>query len=335
MQIETQERGPAPPLTEEKTMVQNRSRKARIATAALGVTAVAAGSVFGINTAASAVASTDTAITKLSLKKGTSAGGTAVTITGKNFTGTIAAADVTFGGTAATNIIVQSSTQILAVAPAGSGAVRVKVTANTIDSADTTADDYTYITPLDAVAPATMLNPQGKSTFVVTTTGALGASTAAFKLLKITAKVNGVVSPVAWKTATTATVTAPVGAPSATFVSVALDLDGVAGTPDTTHVQYAGIITKLSKTSGPLVGVDTIVVTGVGLAGATAFNFGTPTATCNQTAVPAAKLDTTWNCAVPTASSAGAVTVVPTLSAAVGATNYGTLAGATYTYTNM
>ena len=57
---------------------------------------------------------------------GSTAGGTAVTITGTNFA---AGATVTFGGTAATNVVVVNSTTITATTPAGSaGAVTVTVT---------------------------------------------------------------------------------------------------------------------------------------------------------------------------------------------------------------
>ena len=57
---------------------------------------------------------------------GQPAGGTAVTITGTNFA---AGATVTFGSTAATNVVVVNSTTITATTPAGSaGAVTVTVT---------------------------------------------------------------------------------------------------------------------------------------------------------------------------------------------------------------
>lgn len=62
-------------------------------------------------------------ISSLSPTSGSS--GTSVTITGANFTGATA---VTFGSTAASSFNVVSSTQITAVAPAGSGTVGVVVT---------------------------------------------------------------------------------------------------------------------------------------------------------------------------------------------------------------
>ena len=65
-------------------------------------------------------------VSSVSPNTGPIAGGTAVTITGTNFA---AGATVTFGGTAATNVVVVSGTQITATTPAGSaGAVTVTVT---------------------------------------------------------------------------------------------------------------------------------------------------------------------------------------------------------------
>ena len=54
----------------------------------------------------------------VSPNSGSTAGGTAVTITGTNFA---AGATVTFGGTAATNVVVVNGTTITATTPAGSG----------------------------------------------------------------------------------------------------------------------------------------------------------------------------------------------------------------------
>ena len=65
-------------------------------------------------------------VTSVSPNSGLTAGGTTVTITGANFA---APATVTFGGTAATNVVVASSTTITATTPAGTaGAATVMVT---------------------------------------------------------------------------------------------------------------------------------------------------------------------------------------------------------------
>ena len=67
-------------------------------------------------------------VTSVSPVSGSTAGGTAVTITGTNFA---AGATVTFGGTPATNVVVVSATQITATTPAhAAGAVTMTVTVN-------------------------------------------------------------------------------------------------------------------------------------------------------------------------------------------------------------
>ncbi|MGD0080192.1 MAG: IPT/TIG domain-containing protein, partial [Methanoregula sp.] len=71
---------------------------------------------------------------------GTTAGGTVVTITGTGFTG---ATSVTFGGNAATSVMVVNSTAVTAVTPAGTaGAVNVIIT--TPGGSATGTNAYTY-----------------------------------------------------------------------------------------------------------------------------------------------------------------------------------------------
>ena len=85
------------------------------------------------------------AITGLSPAAGSQGGGTSVVITG---TGSTGATGVTFGGTAATSFHVDSDTQITAIAPAHTvGAVQVQVATARGATADTPADDYTYVAP--------------------------------------------------------------------------------------------------------------------------------------------------------------------------------------------
>ena len=65
-------------------------------------------------------------MSSVSPNNGSTTGGTAVTITGTNFA---AGATVTFGGTAATNVVVVNSTTITATTPLhAAGAVTVTVT---------------------------------------------------------------------------------------------------------------------------------------------------------------------------------------------------------------
>src|SRR5205085_10011846 len=65
-------------------------------------------------------------VTSVNPSNGSTGGGTGVTVAGTNF---VAGATVTFGGTAATNVVVVSGTQITATTPAhAAGAVNVVVT---------------------------------------------------------------------------------------------------------------------------------------------------------------------------------------------------------------
>ncbi len=82
----------------------------------------------------------------LSPSEGPIAGGNSVVITGAGFTG---ASAVTFGGIAVTSFTVSNANQIIATAPAhAAGAVQVQVTTPGGSTADTAADDYSYLPPL-------------------------------------------------------------------------------------------------------------------------------------------------------------------------------------------
>src|SRR5882724_13255668 len=80
----------------------------------------------------------------VSPSSGTTAGGTAVTITGTNF---VTGATVTLGGTAATNVVVVSASQMTATTPAhAAGAVNVVVT-NPDTQNGTLTNGFTYTSP--------------------------------------------------------------------------------------------------------------------------------------------------------------------------------------------
>ena len=112
-----------------------------------------------------AAAPTVTAITPTT---GPAAGGTLVTITGTNFTGS-PTPTVNFGPTAATNVTVVGATSITADSPAGTNGNVVDVTVKTATgtSATTPADQFTYGTAtaptVTAITPAT--SPGGRRHF--------------------------------------------------------------------------------------------------------------------------------------------------------------------------
>ena len=103
-------------------------------------------------------------VTSVLPNTGSTAGGTAVTITGTNFA---SGATVTFGGTAATNVVVASSTTITATTPAhAAGAVTVTVTVSGQSGSLTNGFTYTGTISFIQVASAT---PQTKTTTVSAT----------------------------------------------------------------------------------------------------------------------------------------------------------------------
>jgi hypothetical protein len=319
---------------------------AALSTATLLAGGVLAGGVLAGSTAAWAVSSGGTsspiAITKLSTGYGSTAGGTAVLITGTGFNRIDPAVktSVSFATKPATSFMVISDTQISATAPAGTGtAVQLKVTDGTYASADSTADDWTYLAPVKAAAPAsTELSAAGGTVVRLTISGpgSIGATSSAFTLNKVTATVDGVAGKLAWVDATHVDLTAPAGIPSKNAVKVVVSMQGVAGTPDTTNVRYDAVVTKLSATTGKVTGTTgtanapALTITGVGLANATGFTFGSVKGTCTAAS---GKASTTWTCVnIPAAPAAGTSSVLPTFS---DGTKAGVTAGAAYTYSNL
>ena len=137
------------------------------------------------------------------------AGGTAVTITGTNFA---AGATVTFGGTAATNVVVVNSTTITATTPAGSaGAVTVTVTVN--GQSGSLTNGFTYVVPptVSSVSPNSGSTAGGTAVTITGTNFAAGATVT----FGATAATNVVVV-----NSTTITATTPAGSAGAVTVTV-------------------------------------------------------------------------------------------------------------------
>lgn len=104
-------------------------------------------------------------VSSVSPSSGPPSGGTAVTITGSNFTGTTA---VSFGSTPAASFTVVSDTTITAVAPPGSGPVDVTAR-NPGQSAAVATDKFTYIPrpAVSLVSPASGLSTGGTTVMIV------------------------------------------------------------------------------------------------------------------------------------------------------------------------
>jgi subtilase family serine protease len=89
-------------------------------------------------------------VSGVSPSAGPATGDTSVTITGTGFT---ASTTVDFGTTPATNVVVNTATQITATSPAGAGMVNVTVTTVSGTSATSPADRFGYAPVVSGVSP--------------------------------------------------------------------------------------------------------------------------------------------------------------------------------------
>jgi hypothetical protein len=155
-------------------------------------------------------------VSSIAPNSGPTAGGTAVTITGTNFA---TGATVTFGATAATNVVVVSATQITATTPAGSaGAVTVIVTLNGHSGSLTNGFTYNPPPTMTSVSPNSGLTAGGTAVTITGTSFAAGATVT----FGATAATNVVVV-----SSTTITATTPAG--SAGAVTVTVTVSGQSG----------------------------------------------------------------------------------------------------------
>jgi len=199
-------------------------------------------------------------VTSISPTSGPEAGGTVVTINGANFTDT---ATVKFGDKAATSVTYVNATRLTAVAPSGSGNTTVDVLVTTAagTSANTSADNYYYVS---ATAPTvTSLSPTegtaaGGNT--VTINGTNFTSTAIVKFGTKSA------TNVVFVSATKLTAVAPSGTAGTTVDVIVTTAQGDSANTAADNYKYLDIttptITLLSPNHGPYTGGNSVVITG-------------------------------------------------------------------------
>jgi hypothetical protein len=211
------------------------------------------------------------AVTGLTPSSGTTAGATAVSATGTNFTG---AYDVSFGAVPARSFVVNSDTSITAVSPAqAAGTVDVRVSTFNGTSSVSVADHFTYAAaPLPAVtkiAPTSGPPTGGTKVTIIGShfTGATGVSfgsTAAisFSVISDTAIVA----------------TAPAQAAGTVDITVTT-YSGTSATSSADRFSYvaasAPAVTSISPTSGSTAGGAVVTISGSNFTGATGVVFGT------------------------------------------------------------
>jgi hypothetical protein len=207
-------------------------------------------------------------VSSVSPNNGAAAGGTAVTITGTRF---VAGATVSFGTTAATNVVVVSATQITATSPAGTaGAVTVTVT-NPGGLSGSLTNGFTYGAPtVSSVAPNTGSIGGGTAVTITGTNFAAGA-TVTFG----TTAATGVVVA----SATKITATTPASVLGAVTVTVT-NPGGQSGSL-TNGFTYAVFptVSSLSPNSGAAAGGTTVTITGTNFVAGATVTFGSSAAT--------------------------------------------------------
>ncbi len=209
-------------------------------------------------------------VTSISPNSGPGTGGTAVTITGTNLTGTTA---VNFGAAAATGFTVNSATQITATAPAGAtGTVDVTVTSAGGTSAISAADRYSYA-PAPTVTSITPNAGPATGGTMVTLIGTNFGGASAVTFGGTAATAFTVLS------ATTLTATAPAG--SGTVDVRVTTVGGTSATSAADQYTYLPVptVTMITPSAGPTIGGTIVVITGSNFIGTTAVTFGSTAAT--------------------------------------------------------
>uniref|UniRef100_UPI000593C224 IPT/TIG domain-containing protein n=1 Tax=Nocardia exalbida TaxID=290231 RepID=UPI000593C224 len=197
-------------------------------------------------------------ITSISPTSGPTTGGTSVTITGTGFTGPTT---VRFGSTA-TTFTINSSTQITAIAPAGSaGTVQVTVTTA---AGTSNGVSYTYlpVPSLSSVSPS-QGSTSGGTTVTLTGSGLSGVTAVNFGSTPATSfTVNS---------NTQITAVAPAGTG---IVSITVTGPGGTSNPVTFVYVIVPTITSISPTAGPASGGNSVVITGTNFTGPLTVRFG-------------------------------------------------------------
>ncbi len=241
-------------------------------------------------------------VTGVSPGSGPAAGGTSVTIAGTNFAGATA---VHFGSTAATSFAVPSSTEITALAPAGSGLVDITVTAPGGTTTPSSADEFRYVPSVTGVSPSS--GPTGGGTSVtITGTGFTGASAVDFG--------STAAAKLTVDSGTEITATSPAG--SGTVNVTVTTPGGTSATSSSDDFSYAGspTVSGVSPSTGPTVGGTSVTITGTNLTGATAVKFG-------SVGVPSFTVDSGTEITATSPAGSGTVNVTVTTPGGTSATS--------------
>ncbi|MFI8854782.1 IPT/TIG domain-containing protein [Streptomyces sp. NPDC053499] len=226
----------------------------------------------------------------ISPNQGSTGGGTLVTITGTNLSGTTA---VNFGSKPATNVTNVSPTQVTAVSPSGTGTVGVTVTT---PGGTSNPVPFFYVgAPFKSSLSASSGPLAGGNTITINGTGMSTATSVSF---------GGVTATPTVVSDSQINVAVPAGA-AAGPVGVSVTTAG--GTNNGLSYTYIDdpTIATVNPTSGPTSGGTAVTITGTNLDSTDSVTFG-------GTAAPFSVINTTTLSAVTPPGTAGAADVVVT-----------------------
>jgi IPT/TIG domain len=211
---------------------------------------------------------------------GPAAGGTAVVISGRGLTGATA---VDFGTTAAASFSVVSDTQVDAVSPAGSGVVDVTVTTPSGTSpANPPHDVFNFVTPFVGGLAPSHGPAAGGTAVVISGHGLTGATAVTFGT-----------TPAASFSVVSDTQVDAVSPAGSGVVDVRVTTPSGESPVNPRHDAFAFVtpfVGGVSPNHGPIAGGTSVKITGHGLLGATAVDFGT-TAAKSFTVVSGTQID--------------------------------------------
>ena len=212
---------------------------------------------------------TTPSVTGLSPSSGLNTGGTSVGITGTNFTGATA---VQFGGVEATSFVVNSSTGITAISPAGNGTVEVQVFGPGGGSPSSGGDLYTYVSPVTVtgLSPSQGVAVGGNSVNITGTDFAAGAVV----MFGSKAATNVIVN-----SATSITATAPSGSGVVNVTVTTSQGTSSENSADLYTYEAPPTVTGVSPNSGPIPGGTSVALSGTGFATGMTVDFGANAAT--------------------------------------------------------
>jgi Autotransporter beta-domain/Bacterial Ig-like domain (group 3)/IPT/TIG domain len=248
-------------------------------------------------------------LTSVSPPSGPSQGKTPVTIKGTNLTG---ATSVTFGGAAATGVVVVDAQTITALTPPGTVGAAVDIVVTTPATSTTTqtatlAGAYTYVNAAPTVTAVLPNSGTVQGGTVITVTGTNFIQSATGVTFGGIAATN-----VTFVSSTTILVTTPANAvPGAVDVVATTTFGTGTGTKLFTYVaQSASTVTAISPASGNTAGGTQVKITGTNFSGATSVTIGGIPATF-VTVISATQINAT----TPAHAVPGAVDVVVTTPA--------------------